>query len=155
MTTAFTATADKIGWYVEQAADGTGDIVALLFKSGGETDGALTDRATLSAVKSNNTECDFTNYSAGGKVCAAPARAVDATGDRVTLSVESPIVWSNAGGTSNNNVGRIIYCYRPASGSTNAQILPLMATDISATTNGNDLQVSLHADGFAVVSAHS
>lgn len=155
MTTGFTVTADKIGYYVEQAAAGTGTIVARLFKSGGESDGALADRATMAAVKTGSTECDFTNYVAGGKDMASPARSIDATGDRVKLTVASPITWQNAGGATNNTVARIIYAYKPTSGAADSAILPLMSTDISATTNGNDLQVSVHADGFAVISVHS
>lgn len=153
MTTAFTATADKIGYYVEQAAGGTGTIVAYLFKAGGESDGALSDRATLAAVKTSNTECDFTNYPPGGTVLASPARSVDATGDRIRLTATSPITWTTAGGAVNNTIARIIYCYKPAGTPANTAILPLMSTDISATTNGNNLQITLHADGWAVVSA--
>lgn len=151
MTTAFTATADKIGYYVELAAGGTGSIVAYLFKAGGESDGALSDRATLAAVKTTNTECDFTNYTSA--TLGSPARSVDSTGDRVRLTATSPITWTAAGGAVNNTIARIIYCYRPAGSPANTLILPLMSTDISATTNGNDLQVTLHADGWAVVSA--
>lgn len=150
MTTAFTATADSIGWYVTQARDTTADLIAVLLQSGGQTDGALADHATLAAILAGgNTECDFTNYAR--KVLAGPARSVDAAGDRVLLTVTSPITWVGAGGANNDAVARILYCYKPDAASVDSAVLPLMATDISATTNGNDLQVTVHADGFATV----
>lgn len=152
MTTAFTATADRIGYYVDEAADSNGTIVAYLFKSGGDSDGALANRATLAAIKSNNSEADFTNYAY--KTLGSPSRSVDTSGDRVRLRVTSPFTWPAAGGATNNTLARIIYCYRPDGSPSDSQILPLMSTDISATTNGNDLQVTLHDDGFAVVETH-
>lgn len=149
MTTAFTATQDRIGYLVEQARDTSADLIAVLLKSGGESKGALAGRATLAAVLTGTSEADFTNYDP--ITLSGPTRSVDTSADRVLLTVDSPITWLNAGGTIDNTLAYILYCYSPAAGSTNAQILPLMATSISATTNGNDLQVTVHADGFAVV----
>lgn len=149
MTTAFTATADSIGWYVTQARDTSADLIAVLLQAGGESDGAMADRTTLAAVFAHTDEADFTNYAP--LTLSGPDRVVDSSGDRVKLVVNSPITWGSAGGVTNNTLAKILYCYRPASGSSDSQILPLMATDISATTNGNDLQVTVSDDGFAVV----
>jgi hypothetical protein len=85
------------------------------------------------------------------KTLDTPSRTLDNTGDRVLLSVASPITWTAAGGTTNNALRKILYCYLPSSTALDSSILPLMATDIVATTQGTDLQITVSVDGFAVV----
>lgn len=149
MTTAFTATADQIGYYLNEAATTTADIIAVLFQSGGQSDTLLADHGTLAAITGSNTEADFTNYAR--QTLGTPSRTVDTAGDRVLLSGASPITWTDAGGAVNNTIARIIYCYKPDPASLDSAVLPLLSRDISITTTGVTFQVSLHADGFAVV----
>lgn len=150
MSTSFNATKDMLGHYVSQAASTSAEILAVLLKSTGlETDGAIADHATLTALlAAANDEADFTNYSR--LTCASPTRTVDNTGDRVLLSVTSPLIWASAGGATNNAVGKLLYVYDPNPGtSTDTTRLPLLAVDITYTTTGDDLVVTIHADGIA------
>lgn len=148
---AFNATRDKLGTLVEQARDTTADLIAVLLQDTTlQTDGALVDHADLAAIlAAGNTEATFSNYVR--KTLDTPSRTLDNTGDRVLLSVASPITWTAAGGTTNNALRKILYCYLPSSTALDSSILPLMATDITATTQGTDLQITVSADGFAVV----
>lgn len=156
MTTSFNATKDQIGYYVAQAAAGTPDIqLVLLQESGLEPDGTLADYANLGAILAGATnEATFTNYVR--KVLSTPTRTVDNTDDQVLLGGAAPgtgvqITWTAAGGTANNTLAKVLFVYVPTVGATNANILPLMATDVVASTDGNDLIITLHVDGFARV----
>lgn len=157
MTTSFNATKDQIGYYVAQAASGTPDIQVVLLQSTGlVADAAMADYGTLADVLAGTSdEATFTNYVR--KTLASPTRTVDNTGDRVLLGgaavgVAHAITWVAAGGAANNTLGKVLFVYAPTSGSADSAILPLMATDITATTDGNDLVLTLSTDGFAIVS---
>lgn len=154
MTTHFTATVDKIGHYVEQARDTTADLIVVLLQTSGlQTDGALADHADLAAVlAATNDEATFTNYVR--KTLATPTRTVDGALDHVLLGGAAvgtalTLTYTAAGGTTNNSLGKVLFCYLPAAGAADSLILPLMATDVAATTNGNDLAITLDANGFA------
>lgn len=155
MTTAFNATKDKIGFYVADAAGTGADILMVLLQSSGlDADDVMADFATLAAVLGGNSEATFTNYVR--KTLAAPTRTVDNTGNRVLLggaAVGTPLAvkWTLAGGVTNNTIGVALFVYAPT-GAPDSSILPLMSIDCSATTDGNDLTLTLHTDGFARVS---
>lgn len=156
MTTAFNATKDQLGYYVSQAATGTPDIQVVLLQSTGlVADSEMADYATLADVLAGTSEeATFTNYTR--KTLVSPTRTVDNTGDRVLLGgaavgVAYSITWTAAGGASNNTLGKVLFVYAPTSGSADTAVLPLMATDITATTDGNDLVLTLSTDGFAIV----
>lgn len=156
MTTHFNSTADKIGFYTEQARDTAADLIVVLLQTTGlESDGALCDRADLAAIlAASNDEATFTNYTR--KTLAAPTRTLDNTLDRVLLGGAAvgttlTLTYTAAGGATNNSLGKVLFCYLPSAGAADSLILPLMATDVTATTNGNALAITLHGDGFARV----
>lgn len=152
-STPFNATMDQIGYYVAQAAGGNGSIGVLLLQTV-EASTSLSDRATVAAVLGANTEATFTNYVR--KTLASPTRTVDNALDRVLLggaTVGTPlqITWEDAGGTANNSLSQVVFFYGATGVAVDSGRLPLMATDIAANTDGNDLVLTLHADGFARV----
>lgn len=153
MSTHFNATVDLAGYYFQQAASTAADIQVIALKAGGlQADDALADNATLAAIlTAGNVEADFTNYVR--KTIAAPTRsAVNAT-DRTHLGGSAvgtayTLTWTAAGGATNNQLGKVVLLYVPVPGtSPNSDILPLFAHDITATTDGNDLVITFHADG--------
>lgn len=155
MTTSFNISKDKIGWYVEDAAGSGSNIELVLLQSTGlVADSVMADYDTLAAVLAGaSDEATFTNYVR--KTLAAPTRTVDDSGDRVLLGgaavgVALEITWGDAGGAVNNTIGKAIFVYTPT-GAPDSSIIPLMATDVTATTDGNDLVLTLHTDGFARV----
>ena len=153
MSTYFNATVDLAGYYYQQAASTVADIQAIALKAGGlQADDVLADHATLAAIiTAGNVEADFTNYVR--KTVSAPTRTVVNATDRTHLGgaavgTAHTITWSLAGGATNNQLGKIVLMYVPNPGtSTNAEILPLSAHDITATTDGNDLVITFHVDG--------
>ena len=158
MTTSFNATKDKIGYYVEQAAvAGYPEIEVYLMKAA-EADATLADRATLATIwaapSTVNQEANFTNYLK--KILPTPTRTVDNINDQVLLGGAAPgtqvqLTWEQAGGTTNNTLVKVLFCYAATSGAATSAVLPLMAIDATTSTDGNDLVVTLHADGFARV----
>lgn len=152
MSTSFTATMDQLGTYWNAAAAAGYPEVGVYLMQAAEADATLADRATLAAIwaAGGNTEATFTNYVV--KVLGAPTRTADATGNQVLLggaAVGTPlsITWTAAGGATNNTLVKVLYAYIPTAGASTSAILPLYATNLAATTDGNDLVIILHADG--------
>lgn len=154
MSTAFNISKGKIQWYWEQVRDnvgsagtGAGLIVSLWKTTGLEADGILADYDNIADLITPNVQADFTNYAA--KIVQGPTATVviDDTGNRALLDLPDQ-TWVDAGGAANNTLGKVIISYDPnlATGD-NTTLIPLLAHDITATTDGNDLIVRFHADG--------
>jgi len=144
----------RIPYYFDQAAAGAPDVVMrLLVAAGLQADATLVDYTTMSALlAASNDEATFTGYAA--KTLSAPRSTIDNTTDRVVVdnTAVTTITWNPAGGAVNNALAKAIICYVPAPGtSTDAQIIPLMAYDISATTDGNPLVVTINSSGLYIV----
>lgn len=159
MSTAFNATKDQIGYYVAQASSVGYPEIEVYLMQAAEADATLADRATLSSIWSQpgnvNAEANFTNYVK--KILPTPTRTVSNTNNEVTLGAAAPgtpvqLTWEQAGGTTNNSLVKVLFCYAATSGAATSAILPLMALDATAATDGNDLVVTLHVDGFGRVS---
>lgn len=150
----FNATKDRIGALVLDAQGSGADILVVLLQSAGlQADGVMRDHATLGSLLAANAEATFTNYVR--KTLASPTRTVDNTLDRVLLGgapVGTPLalLYTSAGGTTNNTLAKAVFVYAPTAAADSA-ILPLMAIPISAATDGNNITLTLHTDGFARV----
>lgn len=152
MSIAFTATMDQIGRYwIDAAGAGYPEIGVYLMRTA-EADATLADRATLADIWAapGNLEATFTNYVP--KVLSSAVRTADATANQVLLGGAAvgtglEIRWTAAGGTTNNTLTRILYCFVPTAGAATSLILPLFSRDMAASTDGNDLVIILHADG--------
>src|SRR4051812_40793184 len=124
-------------------------VVVLLQSTGLQADATLNNYATLSALLSaGNTEATFTNYSR--KVLAAADITVSInTGTHINTVDIVDQVWNAAGGAANNNIGALITCYRPTSGSADSAILPLTKHDYVISTTGGNLTATVPSIGTA------
>lgn len=144
----------KIQTYWEQARDTSSDIGLLLLQSAGlEADGALQDYTTVAALlAASNDEATFTNYAR--KILASPTVTIDNTLDQLVLTVTGPVQWTAAGtsgATGNNTLGKAVFYYDPAPGSsTDTTRLPLVYEDISGTTDGSTMVVSINPAGVMI-----
>lgn len=149
----FNVAKGRVAYYFDQAATGAPDVVLrLLVEAGLQADGTLVDHTTMSALlAASNDEATFTGYSA--KTLSAPRVAIDNATDQVVCdnTAVTTITWSPAGGAVNNSLRKALVCYVPAPGSsTDAQIIPLLAYDISATTDGNPLVITINTSGLYI-----
>lgn len=147
----------KVNGYVDRVAnnDPANSAIVVVLLQASEADATLQDYDTLSALigAAGNTEATFTNYARKvltDSVISAPAP--DDTGN--TQSADAPDqTWTSAGGTVDNTMTKVIFCYDPDStGGTDADLVPLTAHDFTPTTNGNDLIMNLAAAGFYTAS---
>lgn len=82
-----------------------------------------------------NLEATFTNYARKSITSSGITISVGATSS-ASLSNQ---VWTAAGGATNNSLGALLTCYKPTSGSTDAQIQVLTKHDFVASTTGGNL----------------
>jgi hypothetical protein len=122
-------------------------IVVLLKSTGLQADDTLNNYDDLSTLlAAANDEADFTNYSR--KTLASVSVTVDDTNNRVDIDA-ADFTYTAAGGGTNNTVGKLLVCYKPASGSTDSAIIPLTYHDCVFTTDGTDQTITLPTSGFA------
>lgn len=130
-------------------------LVVMLLKTA-EADAVLRDYNTFAAILAQspvvNVEADFTNYTrkflTDSDLAALPSP--DDTNDRYDIDLPD-IIWSSAGGASNNNLSKLIIGYladASVSPISDASIIPMGHYDFAATTNGNDLQATIDPLGF-------
>lgn len=132
-----------LGRVAEKAADGA--TLKLLVLKAADTDAVLKDLDTVAAVLANasTTEADFTNYAR--KTLASVTVTVDDAGDAVEVDC-ADVVFTAAGGVTNNATTDVVI-YEDVDG-TDANAIPLVQLDAVFTTDGNDVTLQIHADGF-------
>lgn len=130
------------GKVAEKVADDPTKLGVLILKAG-EADALLKDRTTIADVLAGNTEANFTNY--GRKTGITGTVTIDQANDRVDVDLPDQ-TWTSAGGATNNATTRAIIYYEEAAA--DATRIPLVALDMVATTDGNDLALQLAAAGF-------
>lgn len=130
------------GAAAEKVRDDATKIGFLLIKTA-ESDAAMKDRATITALLSGSTEADFTNYAR--KTALTATLTVDNTNDRVDLDVADQ-TWTTAGGATNNTLAKLVIFYDE--GGTDGTRIPLTAHDFVVTTDGSDLTAQVAAAGF-------
>ena|SRR5688572_32010898 len=161
MSTSFNISRDKIGYYFETARDrpsgftNAAIIITLLKSSGLEADATLADHDDVAALlAASNDQADFTNFvrkTVFGTGGTGITKTVDDSGNRVLLDLPDQ-TWVDAGGAANNSLGKVLIAFDPdTTAGTDSTLIPLLAHDITATTDGNDLIIRFHADGAARV----
>ena len=131
------------GTLVEAKADGN-DLIVVLLKVV-QADDTLRDHNDLAAVlAAANTEADFTNYSREVILNAAWTVTIDDTTNEATANF-ADILWSPAGGATNNNLVKLLVCI---DGANDAARRPVTAHDFVTTTDGNDLTAVVDPAGF-------
>lgn len=125
--------------------------IVLLQSSGYQGDATVRNYNTLAAILATaNLEATFTNY-ARVFVSSGIVITPNTTTHANNVSIAN-LTWLAAGGTTNNTLAKLLICYQPTSGATDAQTIPLFSCDVSATTNGQDYKVTI-ASGVAVATA--
>ena len=119
-----------------------------------QADATLLDYDTLDAILTAgggtaNVEANFTNYAR--KVLTnteLSAPTVDDTGNEQYSDMPDQ-TYTSAGGATNNTLVKALICYdNDTTGGTDANLIPLTAHDVSVTTDGNNLTLTIPANGF-------
>jgi hypothetical protein len=124
-------------------------LVVVLLKTA-EADSALKDYDDLAALLAGSSvEADFTNYAR--KVLTdsdlASLPAPDDGNDRLDIDLPDQ-TYTSAGGASDNTLVKVLVCYDgDTGGGTDSNIIPMLAFDVSATTDGNDYTFEFNASG--------
>lgn len=122
-------------------------IVVLLQAAGLVSDAVMADYATLAAVLAANTEANFTNYTRK-TITTGITVTTDTVADKTWVDL-GDIVWTAAGGATNNTLGKLLICYdADTTSGTDASIIPLTYHDFAVTTNGLDLTAQIAATGI-------
>jgi hypothetical protein len=121
------------------------DSVTVLLLQASEIDGVLVDHVNVADMLAaeGNIEATFTNYAR--KTGLSETITVDNTNDLVRVSIPNQ-TWTAAGNGTNNTLVKVVMAV--AVGSGDANLIPLTHQDIGVTTNGTDLDLQFHADGF-------
>lgn len=137
----------KVGYYATLPAANDALIVVLLKSTGLEADDTLNNYDDLAALlAATNDEADFTNYSR--KTLASVAGTVDDTNNRLDVDA-ADFSYTNAGGATNNTVGKAIICYdADTTAGTDANIIPCTYHDCTFTTDGNTVNITIATAGF-------
>lgn len=132
------------GSFVEKIRD-SGTVCILMLLKAAEADATLVDYDDLDALltPAGNTEADFTNYAR--KTGLTATITVDDTNDRVDVDLPDQ-TFTSAGGTTDNTLVKAVVAYEESAADTGR--VPLTHHDVSATTNGSDLNVNFNASGF-------
>lgn len=131
-----------LGRIAEKVSDGA-TLKLLVLKAAG-TDAALKDLDTITAVlaEGSTTEADFTNYAR--PTLASVTATVDDSGDAVEVDC-ADVVFTSAGGASNNTTTDVII-YEHVTNDSDS--IPLVQLDAVFTTDGNNITLQMHENGF-------
>ena len=119
-----------------------------------QADATLLDYDTLDAILTAgggtaNVEADFTNYA---RKVLTNVELVAPTVDDGTNEQWSDMpdqTYTSAGGATNNTLVKALICYdNDTTAGTDANLIPLTAHDVSVTTDGNNLTLTIPANGF-------
>lgn len=151
---AFTHLVDHIGYYATLPVQGSSWRVMLLKSTNLQPDDDLVKHRSFAAIlASTNREADFANY--GRKTVTAITRTVvDDAPASVRLAIPEQ-TWVQAGSSTggvNNRVTKAVVGYAPTANAADSTILPLLALEIYADTDGNDLTLR-NPNGIAIVSS--
>lgn len=131
-----------LGRVAEKAADGA--VLKMLVLKSAASDAVLKDLDTITAVLSAGSvaEADFTNYAR--KTLASVTVTVDDTGDSVKVDCADVIFTAAGGATNNTTTDVIIYEFV----TDDSDSVPLVQLDAVFTTDGNNITLQIHENGF-------
>lgn len=133
----------RAAYYATLPAANDSLIVVLLQTA--QADDTLRDHDTLAQVLAANTEANFTNYARA--TAAGVAVTVNDTSNLVDVDIND-VTWTNAGGTTNNTLVKLLICYKPDTASADSAIIPLTFHDFAVTTDGSSITAQVAANGF-------
>ena len=118
-------------------------ILVPLESSGLVADSTMIDYDTLDAILAGASNEQTSNMTR--KTLASVTVTVDDTNDRVDVDA-ADVTWTAATG---NAIGAVVICYDgDTTGGTDANIVPLVKLDASATPAGGDITIQFNAAGF-------
>lgn len=126
-------------------------VVVLLKAAGLEADDTLNNYDDLaSLLAAANDEADFSNYArkvlTDADVAVLPAP--DDGNNRRDLDIPDQ-VYANAGGATNNALGKLVVCYdNDTTAGNDSNLVPLTYHDFVVTTDGSQLTAQIAAAGF-------
>lgn len=120
-------------------------IAVLLNATGLDADDTLNNFDDLAAVLAANPECAFTNYAR--KTLASVTVTPNDTTNLIDVDA-ADLVYTSAGGASNETTGKLVVCYKPASASADSAIIPLSHHDLTINTDGSTVTIQFPTDGF-------
>lgn len=106
------------------------------------TDATLKDYDTLADLLAGSSNEQTTM---GRKTLTGVTVTVDDTGDKRVLDF-ADVTWVGATG---NAVSKVVFCYKPDSGSADSAIVPLFFDDMVVTPSGGDVTYQVHVSGLA------
>lgn len=140
----FNISLGRVAYYA--TLPGGSDQLTVVLLQTAQGDDTLNNHATLAAIKAAaNTEATFDNYARKATVGTQvnpdnTANLVDADFDDVT--------WTDAGGTTDNTLVKLLICYDPDGLDNDASMIPLTHHDFSVTTDGSSITAQVAATGF-------
>lgn len=130
------------GKVAEKVADGA--TIKLLVLKAAASDATNKDFDTIAAILAGgNTEADFTNYARA--TLGSLTATADDTADVMKVDC-ADVTFTSAGGATNNTTTDVIIYEHVAGGDANC--IPLVQLDAVFTTDGNNVTLTIHADGF-------
>jgi hypothetical protein len=131
------------------AGSGGAALVVVLLKSAGLVgDSTLVDYDDLAALLAGaSDEANFTNYARKVITGGTITNTVDDTNDRMDSDIPDQ-TWTSAGGATNNTLGKLVVCFRPATGSADSALVPLTHHDFPEVTTGSDIVAQIATAGF-------
>jgi hypothetical protein len=122
------------------ALTGTASLLLVTFRLT-EANATLQTRATLAAVLAGalSTESAYTNYA---RIPVTTGVAVSIASHVTKLTMPNQ-TWASAGGASNEAITSAMVLYKPSSGATDAQCIPLATYDFIITTDGSNLTATI------------
>lgn len=146
----FNAAKGRLAHFVSLPAASDALVVVLLKAAGLEPDDALNNHTSLAAVlAASNDEADFTNYTR--RVVTDPTVSIDNTANAVDVDMPDQ-AWPTAGGAVNNQLGKLLICYRPDLAAADGAVVPLVHLDAVVSTDGTDLVAEVASSGVCRVS---
>ncbi|TMR90607.1 hypothetical protein [Nonomuraea basaltis] len=124
-------------------------VIAALATAGLESDAVLRDKDTLADLVSGSTnEVPVGNGYARKTLVAADLNPIapDDANDRTDLDIPDQ-TWTSVLAAS-GGWSKLVVCYKPAAGSTDAQIMPLTCHDFAITPDGTDIVAQIAVAGF-------
>lgn len=143
----------QLGINVDTATPSTARLVAILlvFDASFPSDATIEDVDTVAALiaLANVAEATFTNYARQELGAAAVAIILDDTANEHQVDIDD-LLYSSAGGAANNTLQKLIIAYDNVTGSgDDTDLIPLSHHDVSTTTDGNNLTLTVPSDGIS------
>lgn len=142
----FNTSKGRVAYYASLPAANDALVMVLCKATGLATDIVLRDLTDLGTILAGSTdEATFTNYTR--QVLTTVTVTVDNTNDIVNIDCDD-VTYTNAGGASNNTMGKALICYDPdTTTGTDSSVVPIAAYSYDGTTDGSTIVLTMPTNG--------